>query len=89
MPDELCEPDDALSFDVGDGEFVWNHLLTPHWVDSHKLTVNINLSMGGLRHRGRLCTYEQALYDSRGQGWKNSMAHQNGSSDALRSQAKL
>lgn len=46
MPAELREPEDVLSFDVGDGDFVWNHFLTPHWVDSHALTLNINLSIG-------------------------------------------
>jgi hypothetical protein len=89
MSPALREPEDALSFRVGDGEFVWNHLLTPHWVDSHALTLNINLSIGGLRHRGRLCTYEQALYARMGEGYKNSMNQDQGSSAALRAQARL
>lgn len=89
MSPALREPQDALSIRVGDGEFVWNHLLTPHWVDSHALTLNINLSIGGLRHRGRLCKYEQALYVRMGEGYKNSMNQDQGSSDALRAQARL
>ena len=89
MPPSLREPEDVLSLRVGDGEFVWNHLMTPHWVDSHALTLNINLSMGGLRHRGRLCRYEQALYASKGSGYRNAMGHERGSSAALRSRARL
>ena len=89
MSPALREPNDALSIRVGDGEFVWNHLLTPHWVDSHALTLNINLSIGGLRHRGRLCRYEHALYESKGEGYKNSMNQDLGSSAMLRAQARL
>ncbi len=60
-PPELTD-EDILTLDVGDNQFVWNHLLTPHWVDAPALTFGINLSHGGLRHKGRLCQREKALY---------------------------
>ena len=38
MPENLKE-DDVLSFDdgVGDDVLLWNHLLTPHWVDAPRV----------------------------------------------------
>lgn len=65
MPEGLTD-EDLLSYEVGDDAFLWNHLLTPHWVDAPELTFGINFSHGGLRHNGRLCRYEQHLYDTLG-----------------------
>ena len=52
--------------EVGDDVLLWNHLLTPHWVDAPELTFGIIFSHGCLRHNGRLCRYEQYLYDEAG-----------------------
>lgn len=60
-PEDLGE-DDILSIEVGDNQFVWNHLLTPHWVTAPALTFGINLSHGGLRYKGELCPREEMLY---------------------------
>ena len=65
MPENLTE-EDVLSYEVGDNTLLWNHLLTPHWVDAPELTFGINFSHGGLRHDGRLCRYEQHVYDTLG-----------------------
>ena len=65
MPEEMSD-EDILSHEVGNNTLLWNHLLTPHWVDSPELTFGINFSIGGLRHNGRLCRYEQHLYDTLG-----------------------
>ena len=65
MPENVSD-EDLLSYEVGDNTFLWNHLLTPHWVDAPELTFGINFSHGGLRHNGRLCRYEQHLYDMLG-----------------------
>jgi len=65
MPEDMSE-EDVLSYEVGDNALLWNHLMTPHWVDAPELTFGINFSHGGLRHNGRLCRYEQHLYDSLG-----------------------
>ena len=65
MPENMSD-EDVLSYEVGDNAVLWNHLLTPHWVDASELTFGINFSLGGLRHNGRLCRYEQYLYDSLG-----------------------
>jgi len=65
MPEAMSD-EDILSHEVGDNTLLWNHLLTPHWVDSPELTFGINFSIGGLRHNGRLCRYEQHLYDTLG-----------------------
>ena len=66
MPENLKE-NDVLSYEVGDDVLLWNHLLTPHWVDAPELTFGINFSHGGLRHNGHLCRYEQYLYDEAGE----------------------
>ena len=63
MPENVLD-EDVLSYQVGDNQLLWNHLMTPHWVDAPELTFGINFSHGGLRHKGRLCRYEQHLYDS-------------------------
>jgi hypothetical protein len=66
LPDEATE-EDILTYEVGDDTLLWNHLLTPHWVDAPDLTFGINFSHGGLRHKGRLCSYEQHVYDESGE----------------------
>ena len=65
MPDDVLD-EEILSYEVGDNVLLWNHLLTPHWVDAPELTFGINFSHGGLRHNGKLCRYEQHVYDSSG-----------------------
>ena len=65
MPENVSD-EDLLSYEVGDNTLLWNHLLTPHWVDAPELTFGINFSHGGLRHNGRLCRYEQHVYDTLG-----------------------
>ena len=62
MPEHV-EDADILSYAVEDDQLLWNHLLTPHWVDAPELTFGINFSHGGLRNKGRLCRYEQHVYD--------------------------
>ena len=65
MPENLAL-EDVLSYEVSDNALLWNHLLTPHWVDAPELAFGINFSHGGLRHDGRLCRYEQHIYDTLG-----------------------
>jgi hypothetical protein len=65
MPEDMSD-EDVLSYEVDNNTLLWNHLLTPHWVDAPELTFGINFSHGGLRHNGRLCRYEQHLYDTLG-----------------------
>ena len=56
------EPEEILSFVMEPGQFLWNQLLTPHWVDAgNQVAVSLNISHGGLRYRGNLCAAEQAL----------------------------
>ena len=44
------------------GEFLWNALLTPHWVETFdELSFGVNISHGRLRHEGRLCANEDVL----------------------------
>lgn len=44
------------------GGFLWNALLTPHWVETYdELSFGVNISHGRLRHRGRLCANEEPL----------------------------
>jgi hypothetical protein len=60
-PAELGDAD-TVSHPMPPGTLLWNALLTPHWVgagDSPAMSVNI--SHGGLRHRGRLCPTGAAL----------------------------
>ena len=63
-PENLGE-DDILTIKVGDNQFVWNQLLTPHWVDAPALTFGINLSHGGIRHKGQLGPREEVFYQYR------------------------
>lgn len=54
--------DDALCYDMGPGDVLWNVLLTPHWVEAgDEVAVSINLSHGGIRYRGELCPHEREL----------------------------
>ena len=55
-------PQEVLSFVMKPGQFLWNQLLTPHWVDAgNQVAVSLNISHGGLRYRGNLCPAETAL----------------------------
>jgi hypothetical protein len=60
-PNDLTT-EDLLTIEVGDEQYIWNHLLTPHWVDAPELTVGINISHGGLRYKGQLGPREDAYY---------------------------
>lgn len=60
-PSALTE-DDALCYDMGPGDTLWNALLTPHWVEADaEPAMSINLSHGGLRLHGRLAPFEAEL----------------------------
>ncbi len=60
-PQEI-PPGEVLSFVMKPGQFLWNQLLTPHWVGAgNQVAVSLNISHGGLRYRGNLCAAEQAL----------------------------
>lgn len=65
-PEGITEQD-IHTIEVEDNRFIWNHLLTPHWVEAPALTVGFNLSHGGLRYKGRLGPREDALY--RAKSW--------------------
>lgn len=55
---------DALCYDMGPGDMLWNMLLTPHWVEAGDgVALSVNLSHGGLRYQGRLCPFEQELVE--------------------------
>jgi hypothetical protein len=57
---------DALVYEMGPGDVLWNTLLTPHWVEAtDQVAYSLNLSHGGLRLNGRLCRHEQELEDWR------------------------
>lgn len=44
------------------GDALWNHLLTPHWVEAgSNIAANILISHGGLRLKGELCENERML----------------------------
>eukprot|EP01051_Picozoa_sp_SAG22_P031574 SAG22_NODE_12861_length_427_cov_0.628049_1_plen_77_part_00 len=61
-------------------------------VDAPELTLNINLSHGGLRLRGKLCPYETALYNkvlAAGKPPPNAGWRQDTSSTAQRGGARL
>lgn len=78
MPEDATE-EDILTYEVGDNALLWNHLLTPHWVDAPELTFGINFSHGGLRHKGKLCRYEDYVYELAG-GNPNEAWHPESSS---------
>ena len=52
----------ATSVETGDEQYIWNHVMTPHWVEAPALTFGINISHGGLRHKGHLAPREEAYY---------------------------
>ena len=66
MPEGLSEGD-VLSYRGWRRRPALEPPADPHWVDAPELTFGINFSHGGLRHNGRLCRYEQYLYDEAGQ----------------------
>ena len=81
MPED-AKGEDLLTYDVGDNAFLWNHLFTPHWVDAPELTFGINFSHGGLRHKGRMCRFEEHVYDLTGKN-PNESWHPETSSNAF------
>lgn len=70
-PAEFSRPagltdDDALCFDMRPGAVLWNVLLTPHWVEAgDEVAMSVNISHGGIRHRGELCRNERELAEHR------------------------
>ena len=55
-------PDDLLSYRMGEGDILWNKLLTPHWVVAgDDIAVSVNISHGGVSHNGAFCPREQVL----------------------------
>ena len=82
MPENMLD-EEVLSYPVDDNTLLWNHLLTPHWVDAPELTFGINFSHGGLRHNGRLCRYEQHVYDTLGHN-PNKQWHPETASDVFK-----
>lgn len=60
-PTALTE-DDALCYEMGPGDLLWNAFLTPHWVDAgDEVAMSVNISHGGLRFDGKLCQHEVEL----------------------------
>ena len=52
------------------GDRLWNVLQTPHWVlAGDQISLSINISHRGVRHRGRLCPHEADL-----EHWKRELA---------------
>jgi hypothetical protein len=63
MPAHLTDAD-ILAYTMQPGSVLWNHLLTPHWVDAtDRPAVSVNISHGMLRLNGRLGRNEQTLAD--------------------------
>lgn len=63
-PPGQATDDDRLVYDMQPGDALWNAFHTLHVVtggDGPSLSVNI--SLGGLRHHGRLCQHEQDMVD--------------------------
>jgi hypothetical protein len=58
------DPDDVLAYHMGPGDLLWNHLLTPHWVDAGKdrPAMSLNISHGLVRHRGQFSPNEALLH---------------------------
>jgi len=64
-PAELTDAD-ALCFNMGPGDVLWNALLTPHWVEAgDEVALSVNISHSGVRYHGRLFRFEQELVDYR------------------------
>lgn len=56
------DPEKILTYRMEPGDILWNQLLTPHWVDSEdEIAVSVNISHGGIAHRGEFCPNEQIL----------------------------
>ncbi|MEE3235634.1 MAG: hypothetical protein VX294_15840 [Candidatus Latescibacterota bacterium] len=57
------DPEDILSYIMRPGDVLWNHLLTPHWVVAgvEEPAFSINISHGGVRHRGAFLANEAPL----------------------------
>ena len=64
-PDNV-KGEDILTIDTGDNAFIWNHIMTPHWVEAPELTFGINISHGGLRRNGKLAPREESYYAHKG-----------------------
>jgi hypothetical protein len=63
MPPTL-KAEDILEYEMKPGAMLWNHLLTPHWVDAtDQPAVSVNISHGMLRYHGELGRNEQLLDD--------------------------
>ena len=55
---------DVLAYEMKPGDILWNALLTPHWVEAaDEPALSLNISLRGLRRRGKLCRHEQELVD--------------------------
>ncbi len=57
------DPEDVLSYKMKPGDVLWNQLLTPHWViaGAEEPAFSINISHGGVRHRGAFLANEVPL----------------------------
>ena len=57
------DPEDVLSYKMKPGDVLWNQLLTPHWVVAgiDEPAFSINISHGGVRHRGMFLANEKLL----------------------------
>ena len=61
VPPEF-DSDLILTYRQEPGDILWNQLLTPHWVDSgDEIAVSVNISHGGIAHKGEFCPNEQIL----------------------------
>lgn len=66
-PDEVTG-DDWLGYEMPPGTVLWNAFHTMHVVTGgDEPSMSINLSFGGLRHRGRLCPHESDVLDFLGE----------------------
>lgn len=74
-PSELGS-DDRLCYDMGEGDVLWNRLLTPHMVETADApAMSINFSHGGLRLNGKLSSFEAEVEEHRKREPEN--AHRN------------
>lgn len=57
------ETSEILSYEMHPGDVLWNQLLTPHWVTAgdDRPAFSLNISHGGVRHRGQFLANEVAL----------------------------
>lgn len=57
---EGITPDDVLAYEMPPGTALWNCFLTAHWVEAtDRIACSVNISFGGLRHKGKLCRHEE------------------------------